>query len=618
MTLDDFLSKKEKIDKEPVQAQKDFYEQYWKDTQDKTIVRVYASFYYARLFYQAGDFQKVIEIIEPIVLDYPSYPYTTKVLACFNLIAVASHCESEYSISRFFYETALKVAHAHNERFYYGLEYNNIAASYLYEKNYPAALHSLTQAEQALPDCDEEMGAYIYVNKCLALQKLNQLDEAQHALDIAVKEYHADTIVPDDVLRYAMVLYYHLGNMQEYMHYKQALLDKMDSMYAAELIDACKELFECALDSQDDSLMSTILRTMYQYMEKYPDEIQVGLAFSELEYQYAVHKSNQTAILAALKKMNHYKDCIIAHSTKKRLRSLSQYIEINSQISDLELDALTGFKNRKAYYKDTAFMAHDPVISQRAVGVIFADINGLKETNDQFGHEAGDALISTVAQRITAAFPDARKYRFGGDEFVILSFDKSKADFDAKLEALAKEWDGKCSVSIGTVWQEHAGSFEKGVAVADEMMYLDKSRYYENHLHDRRQRRVSTEESLMKIEAIADCLPGGFFVYHADEDEQIITCNQELLKIFGCESRYEFAKLTGNSFRGMVYPDDLYIVEQDISSQIKQEKDIDCVRYRIRCKGGIIKTVLDYGRFVHTEKYGDVYYVFLNDVTGSP
>ena len=64
----------------------------------------------------------------------------------------------------------------------------------------------------------------------------------------------------------------------------------------------------------------------------------------------------------------------------------------------------------------------------------------------------------------------------------------------------------------------------------------------------------------------------------------------------------------------MVHPDDLRIVEQDISSQIKQEKDIDRVRYRICCKGGIVKTVLDYGRFVHTERYGDVYYVFLNDV----
>lgn len=72
---------------------------------------------------------------------------------------------------------------------------------------------------------------------------------------------------------------------------------------------------------------------------------------------------------------------------------------------------------------------------------------------------------------------------------------------------------------------------------------------------------------------------------------------------------------TGNSFKGMVHPDDLKIVESDISSQIKQEKDIDQVQYRIKCKDGTIKTVLDYGRFVHTEMYGNVYYVFMNDIS---
>ena len=617
MTLDDFLSKKEKVNQLSVQEQKDFYEPYWKNTQDKTKVRVYASFFYGQLFCEEGDFQKTIEIIEPIVLDYTSYPYTTKILACFNLIGVASHCESEYSISRFFYETALKVAHEHNERLYYGLEYNNIATAYLYEKNYQDALRYLSMAAHALPDCDEEMGAYVYVNQCLALRKLNRLSDAQRALDTAVQQYHADTILPDDVLRNTTMLYYQLGDMPSYECCRQKLLDGVATVEAAELIDVCKDLFECALNSNDEALMATILGLMHQHMNAHPDEIKVEVAFASLEYQYAERKGDKDAMLRALQKENHDKDCIIAQSLEKRVHSLSQYIEINSQISDLELDALTHFKNRKTYYKDTEFLAHDPATSQRPVGVIFADINGLKETNDQFGHDAGDALIAKVAAGIAATFPDARKYRFGGDEFVILSFDKSKVDFDAKLDALAKEWDGKCSVSIGNVWQEHAEDFEKAVTVADEMMYMAKSRYYENHLHDRRQRRrVSTEESLKKIEAIAEYLPGGFFIYHADGDEQMITCNQELLKIFGCQNKEEFAALTGNSFRGMVHPDDLNIVERNISSQIKQEKDIDRVRYRIRCKDGVVKTVLDYGRFVHTEKYGDVYYVFLNVVFG--
>lgn len=88
-----------------------------------------------------------------------------------------------------------------------------------------------------------------------------------------------------------------------------------------------------------------------------------------------------------------------------------------------------------------------------------------------------------------------------------------------------------------------------------------------------------------------------------------------LLRIFKCQNKEEFIELTGNSFKGMVHPDDLKIVECDISSQITQEKDIDRVQYRIVCKDGTVKTVLDYGRFVHTEMYGDVYYVFIDDIS---
>lgn len=118
-----------------------------------------------------------------------------------------------------------------------------------------------------------------------------------------------------------------------------------------------------------------------------------------------------------------------------------------------------------------------------------------------------------------------------------------------------------------------------------------------------------------KLEMVAELLPGGFFVYQADGEERLITFNQELLKLYKCKNEEEFLKLTGNSFKGMVHPEDLDIVECDISNQIKQERDIDRVKYRIICKDGTVKRVLDYGRFVHTERYGNVYYVFMNDIT---
>lgn len=298
-----------------------------------------------------------------------------------------------------------------------------------------------------------------------------------------------------------------------------------------------------------------------------------------------------------------------------RVENIIRLRECDCLISELEMDALTGFKNRKAYYHDIEKIENDEVKSGKHVGVAFADINGLKSTNDRSGHEAGDKLIASIAETIAEVFPHANKYRLGGDEFVVLSFEESEEAFREKIRQLECRWKGGCSAAIGSVWLDEARKLEQNVALADKEMYRDKSRYYENKMHDRRRTpNVNTEDILRRVEAVAEFLPGGFFIYHADEKEELITVNTELLNLFNCESEEEFRQFTGNSFKGMVHPDDLNLVESDISDQIKKENDIDRVRYRIVCKDGTQKHVIDYGRFVHTEMYGDVYYVFMNDI----
>ncbi|MCI6919328.1 MAG: response regulator [Lachnospiraceae bacterium] len=298
-----------------------------------------------------------------------------------------------------------------------------------------------------------------------------------------------------------------------------------------------------------------------------------------------------------------------------RVENIIRLRECDCLISELEMDALTGFKNRKAYYQDIEKIENDEVKSGKHVGVAFADINGLKSTNDRSGHEAGDKLISRIAEIIAEVFPHANKYRLGGDEFVVLSFEESEEAFREKIRQLESRWKGGCSAAIGSVWLDEARKLEQNVALADKEMYRDKSRYYENKMHDRRRTlNVNTEDILKRVEAVAEFLPGGFFIYRADEKEELITINTELLRLFECETEEECREFTGNSFKGMVHPDDLKLVESDISDQIKKENDIDRVRYRILCKDGTEKYVIDYGRFVHTEMYGDVYYVFMNDI----
>ena len=125
-----------------------------------------------------------------------------------------------------------------------------------------------------------------------------------------------------------------------------------------------------------------------------------------------------------------------------------------------------------------------------------------------------------------------------------------------------------------------------------------------------------SEQSLPVIEQITEGMPGGFFIYHADGNEEMIYANMAMIHICGCDSFEDFKEYVGGSFQGLVHPDDLLRVENSIKNQIESsDKALDYVEYRMRRKDGSIRWLRDYGRFVHTELYGDVFYVFVEDAT---
>jgi len=127
---------------------------------------------------------------------------------------------------------------------------------------------------------------------------------------------------------------------------------------------------------------------------------------------------------------------------------------------------------------------------------------------------------------------------------------------------------------------------------------------------------VLSEQTFPIIEQITTGMPGGFFIYHADGDERLIYANKALIRIYGCEDLEDFQCYTGYTFRGLVHPEDWAQVSEGIRRQIADSADgLDFVRYRVRRKDGAVRWIEDYGHFVPTERYGDVFYVFVEDVT---
>ena len=84
-------------------------------------------------------------------------------------------------------------------------------------------------------------------------------------------------------------------------------------------------------------------------------------------------------------------------------------------------DTLSGLPNRRALLDAIARQARRQRLDQT---VAFIDLDGFKDVNDLYGHEAGDELIVAVAKALTARLPrGAMLARLGGDEFAVLAGD---------------------------------------------------------------------------------------------------------------------------------------------------------------------------------------------------
>lgn len=151
------------------------------------------------------------------------------------------------------------------------------------------------------------------------------------------------------------------------------------------------------------------------------------------------------------------------------------------------IDMLTGLKNRNEYmrrYNELRERKPD------TLGVVFIDINGLKQLNDTYGHERGDAIIQGTAKCLSK-HAGGNAFRIGGDEFVILWERMEEDQFHAKIKELKAEFQStrEYSISMGAVWKEGDIDIEDQIRQADTSMYEAKKAHYRNRNYDRRKGR---------------------------------------------------------------------------------------------------------------------------------
>ncbi|MGN0317508.1 MAG: response regulator [Lachnospira sp.] len=127
---------------------------------------------------------------------------------------------------------------------------------------------------------------------------------------------------------------------------------------------------------------------------------------------------------------------------------------------------------------------------------------------------------------------------------------------------------------------------------------------------------INSSDFLADAEEFANGIPGGFFIYKAVGDEKILFANDEAVELMGCDNYNDFIQYTSGSFKGFVYEDDYEITEANIKEQLEVLGTFhDHVRYRILRKDGKLRYIDDYGHLINHKVYGEIFYVFISDIT---
>lgn len=176
-------------------------------------------------------------------------------------------------------------------------------------------------------------------------------------------------------------------------------------------------------------------------------------------------------------------------------------------------DLLTNALNRNAFMD---------VLSQfrpgqyASAGIIYIDINGMKEINDFYGHHQGDKILITTVAKVFNLFKPDELFRIGGDEFVIITYDLTETDFYEKFNLLrnifCEKTNSPFSIATGSCWVKSPSDLNSLLQQADSAMYTDKKKfYYGKEKTSRYRHNLDDILNLANYSALQEALTAGQF-----------------------------------------------------------------------------------------------------------
>lgn len=223
---------------------------------------------------------------------------------------------------------------------------------------------------------------------------------------------------------------------------------------------------------------------------------------------YSVFQQINEGVTALLAVVNVHRGGCELSLMRAVLPFISQAIILQKKQKQQEYlsyhDDLTGLLNQNSYL---AYIAESKEKNLKSAGVISADINGLKNFNQEFGREYGDEVVIRVGEILEEYFRSGDVYRLPGDEYLVIVENIAYEKFIKGVHGAHQKLDNISLglVTLGYAWEKMNINIEDMVSASEHMMQEEKKKYYKNI-------QKGHHEPIIRQDLLDDIKDGNFIV----------------------------------------------------------------------------------------------------------
>lgn len=307
-----------------------------------------------------------------------------------------------------------------------------------------------------------------------------------HSLDLKhLSIYRITTILY--LIACAVVYWYSSRFIEDSLSSRTALTKLIVSFITISIVFG---LVQLVFDLRGTISYLTILVWVYGFFVLHPEQSFTGITVSLIGYGIATYYTNDLTLFdvseliffwLALSFIAYLRYASVVEGALLQQKNFEMNQELEELTFDLaiqaDIDALTQLMNRTALKRKTSDYIGNDIV------VMLGDIDDFKQYNDRYGHDVGDLVLQRVANILVESYGKQSVYRFGGDEFLIVStlnvdvFARqttlcSKALKEIKIDGMEIIPSGSFGYVYGTC--KDLDTFQKMIFAADELLYEAK------------------------------------------------------------------------------------------------------------------------------------------------